>query len=301
MEKQTTGMISSNYRYREEKPVKSYLTLEIIERTLKSVTSKIGLAILLIIVLSCIFAPLLTKYDPNSPNVGPRFQTPNAEHIMGTDELGRDIFTRLLYGGRYSLGIGFAASAFSVLCAIIIGSIAGYFGGKVETVIMRLMDVWSALPQMLLAILISSALGTGFFNTVLALGIGEIPYGVRMIRAQILSVRSSEYLEAAETINCSKLSIMFKHLLPNVVSPMIISFTMQIGGNITLAAGLSYIGLGIQPPAAEWGAMLSSARSHMMIYPHLIIFPGLAIGLTILATNLLGDGLRDALDPRLRK
>lgn len=280
---------------------KNYMFLELLERMVKLPTAKLGLAIFVIIIFACIFAPLFTPYGVNDLNIAERFQGPNKSHIMGTDELGRDIFTRILYGGRNSLGLGFAASTFSLVLAVIIGSIAGYFGGKVESSIMRFMDIWSALPQMLLAILISSALGMGFFNTVLALGIGGIPAGVRMIRGQILRERSAEYLEAAESINCSKISIMFKHMLPNVISPMIIAFTMNIGANITLAAGLSYIGLGIQPPTPEWGSMLSGARSHMTLYPYLIAFPGLAIALTILATNLLGDGLRDALDPRLRK
>lgn len=183
---------------------------------------------------------------------------------------------------------------------IVIGSIAGYFGGAVETFIMRLMDIWSSLPSMLLCILISSAMGSGFFNTILALAVGNVPNNVRMIRAQILAERSREYLEAAESINCSKASIMFRHLLPNVVSPLIVSMTMSIGTSITMSASLSYIGLGVQPPTPEWGAMLSDARAHLLNSPYMMMFPGLFIAITILAINLLGDGVRDALDPKLR-
>jgi ABC-type dipeptide/oligopeptide/nickel transport system permease subunit len=183
---------------------------------------------------------------------------------------------------------------------IVIGSVAGYFGNKIETVIMRVMDVWSSLPSMLLCILISTALGSGFLNTALALAIGNVPASVRLIRGQILSERIKEYLEAAESINCSKASIMFRHLLPNVISPMIVHLTMNIGFTITTASALSYIGLGVQPPTPEWGALLSDARIHILNHPHLIMFPGLFIALTVLAINLIGDGLRDALDPKLR-
>lgn len=286
---------------RPEKQEKSYMFLQVLQHTVRSTSSKIGVVIFAIIAIACICAPLIAPYDLNYMDISHVFNTPSTSHLFGTDSLGRDIFTRLLYGGRYSLGLGFTACIFNTVLAVIIGSMAGYFGGKVESFIMRIMDVWSALPATLLAILISSSLGPGFFNTVLALSIGDIPNGVRMIRGQILSERSKEYLEAAESINCSKASIMFRHLLPNVFSPMIIQFSMGIGQAITIAAGLSYIGLGVQPPTPEWGAMLSEARSHMMRYPHLILFPGLAIALIILACNLVGDGLRDALDPKLRK
>ena len=165
---------------------------------------------------------------------------------------------------------------------------------------MRFLDIWSSLPSMLLCILISAVLGAGFFHTVLALAIGNVPIDVRLIRGQILSERSKDYLEAAQSINCSHLSIMFRHILPNVVSPVIVDATMNIGMNITMAAALSYIGLGVQPPTPEWGAMLADARTHILNYPHLIMFPGIVIALTVLAINLIGDGLRDAMDPKLR-
>ena len=229
------------------------------------------------------------------------FKGPSAKHIFGTDGMGRDLFSRLLYGGRYSLALGICAAIAGSAIGTIIGSIAGYFGGKVETIIMRFMDIWSSLPSMLLCILISAVLGAGFFNTVLALSVGNVPIGVRLIRGQILSERSKEYLEAAESINCSKISIMFRHLLPNVISPIIVDATMGIGMTITMAAALSYIGLGVQPPTPEWGAMLADARTHILNYPYLIMFPGLFIALTVTAINLIGDGLRDAMDPKLRK
>jgi ABC-type dipeptide/oligopeptide/nickel transport system permease subunit len=228
------------------------------------------------------------------------YSSSSAAHWMGTDGLGRDQLTRLLYGGRYSLGLGISASFFGAFVGVFLGSLAGYFGGKTETLIMRIMDIWSSIPGMLLCILISAVLGKGFINTVLALSIGAVPESARYIRAQILKERSKEYLEAAESINCSKFSIMFRHLLPNVIQPILVNVTMGIGMTIVMAAALSYIGLGVQPPTPEWGALLSAGRTHILNYPYLIMFPGLVIAVTVLSINLMGDGLRDALDPKLR-
>lgn len=279
---------------------KSSMLLETLQRTLKGGAAKLGLVLFLVIAIACILAPVIAPYGSNDMDLASMFAEPSVKHIFGTDGLGRDLFSRILYGGRYSLLLGLSASAAGEIFGIIIGSVAGYFGKRVETVIMRIMDVWSSIPSLLLCIIISAVLGSGFFNTVLALAIGAVPPSVRLIRGQILSERTKEYLEAAETINCSKVSIMFRHMLPNVISPMIIHLTMNIGATITTAAALSYIGLGVQPPTPEWGALLSDARVHILNYPHLIMFPGLAIALTVLAVNLLGDGLRDALDPKLR-
>ena len=280
---------------------RSSMFLDVLKGTVRSPAAKVGAILLIIMILSALLAPVITPYGPNDLDLTAMKQGPSAAHIMGTDTFGRDLFSRLLYGGRYSLALGFAASIFSTVVSIILGCLAGYFGGWVETVIMRAMDVLSALPSILLCIIVSVALGDGFVNTVLALSIGQIPASVRMMRAQILSERGAEYLEACETINCSKISIMFKHLLPNTISPMIVCLTMGIGDNITMAASLSYIGLGVQPPTPEWGALLSDARNQIMNYPYMIIFPGIFIMLTVLAANLVGDGLRDALDPKMRK
>lgn len=280
---------------------RSSMFLDVLKGTVRSPAAKVGAILLIIMILSALLAPVITPYGPNDLDLTAMKQGPSAAHIMGTDTFGRDLFSRLLYGGRYSLALGFAASIFSTVVSIILGCLAGYFGGWVETVIMRAMDVLSALPSILLCIIVSVVLGDGFVNTVLALSIGQIPASVRMMRAQILSERGAEYLEACETINCSKISIMFKHLLPNTISPMIVCLTMGIGDNITMAASLSYIGLGVQPPTPEWGALLSDARNEIMNYPYMIIFPGIFIMLTVLAANLVGDGLRDALDPKMRK
>ena len=283
-----------------EAVLRTNYTWEIMKRVVRKTPAKFGALLMLTIVLLAVFAPLFTPYGPYDMDLTYRIGSPCSKYILGTDALGRDIWTRLLYGARYSLLLGFTSSLITLVLQIIVGSIAGYFGGVVETVIMRFMDVWSAIPGNLWAILISAVLGSGYFNTILALSIGGLPGGVRMLRAQILAEASKEYVEASETINCSKASIMFKHILPNVISPMIIGFSMGIGGSINAAAGLSYIGLGVAPPLPEWGAMLSDAHTYMMQAPHLIFAPGIAMALVVLAMNLLGDGLRDALDPKLR-
>jgi ABC-type dipeptide/oligopeptide/nickel transport system permease subunit len=279
---------------------KSSLLGEFLDRLIKTAAAKIGVVLLVFMVLACFIGPLLSPYGKNSIDLTNMYARPSADHWFGCDAMGRDILTRLLYGGQYSLILGLITAAISSIVSIMIGCIAGYFGGATETLIMRFMDVWSSLPAMLLAIMVSAILGAGFFATVIALTVGGIAGGVRMTRGQILAERQKEYIEAAESINCSKPSIMFKHLLPNVVQPMIIIATMNIGATIMMAAGLSYIGLGIQPPTPEWGAMLAEGRAYIRLYPHMITFPGIAIAITVLAVNLIGDGLRDALDPKLR-
>lgn len=279
---------------------KTSLFREFCGRLVKSGSSKLGLILLIFMILFCVVGPFLSPYGVNDIDPTMIDATPCATHWFGCDSMGRDLLTRLMFGGRYSLLLGISASLFSGLLGIIIGCIAGYFGGMTETLLMRFTDVWSALPGMMLCILISTVVGAGFFPTVVALSIGSVPGCVRMIRGQILAEREKEYIEAAQSIKCSKFTIMFKHLLPNVIQPMIIIMTMGIGSTITMAAGLSYIGLGIQPPTPEWGAMLADGRNFIREFPHLITFPGIAIAITVLAINLLGDGLRDALDPKMR-
>ena len=263
-------------------------------------SAKFGGILLAIILFCTIFAPLLTPYSPTALNIKEKFLEPSLAHPFGTDQLGRDICARILYGAKYSLSIGLLAALFGNAIGIIMGSISGYFGGKVENFIMRLCDVWSAIPGQLMTMLLAVAMGPGFMTTIIAMSIGGWPGGCRMLRAQILSERGKEYLEACESFNCPKTVIMFRHLLPNVISPMIVAITMQIGGGITAAAGLSYLGLGVRPPTPEWGALLSDAVSMIQSHPYMIVSPGLAIGAVVLGFNLIGDGLRDALDPKLR-
>lgn len=274
--------------------------LETFKRIFRTPTSKLGGVIFGIIIFIAIFAPWIAPYTAYEMDLKSIYLSPCKEHWLGTDYMGRDVLSRLMYGAKYSLTLGLITAFVGNCLGVILGSIAGYFGGMTETLIMRFCDIWSAIPGMLLTIIISAALGPGYFNTVIAMSIGGVPQGARMTRGQILVERNKEYLEAAESMNTPKASIMFKHLLPNVISPTIISMTMGIGGNITQAAGLSYLGLGVQPPTPEWGAMLSDGTSNFTTYPYLLLFPGLAIGVTVLAINLIGDGVRDALDPKLR-
>ena len=270
-------------------------------RVFESPTAKIGGIIFLLMVILSVGAPLFTPYGIDQYDVTMIKASPSLQHIFGCDQMGRDIWTRLLYGGRYSLALGLCGSLAAAVGGSVLGLIAGYFGGKVDNLLMRFCDIWTAIPGMLLCIIVSTALGSGFFNTVFALSIGIIPNNARMIRGQILQERTKEYLEAAEVINCKKSTIMFKHLLPNVISPTIVGTTMGIGGTIMQAATLSYIGLGVQPPTPEWGAMLTAGKSFIDSNPHMILFPGLFIAVFVLAVNLMGDGLRDAIDPKLRK
>jgi ABC-type dipeptide/oligopeptide/nickel transport system permease subunit len=294
--------VSSNIKVQPKKIKKRKLEwLNTFKRMFKSPSAKLGGILFIVILLSCAFAFVLAPYDPYKANLRNAYAPISAEHWCGTDQLGRDIFSRLLYGGRYSLTLGLCAALAGNICGVILGSVAGYFGGRIEMGVMRFCDIWSAIPGILLTIIIAASLGAGFVNTIIAMSIGGIPFGARMTRGQILAERSKEYLEAAESINCSKLSIMFKHLLPNVISPTLVSMTMAIGGTITGAAGLAYLGLGVQPPTPEWGAMLSEGTAYIRTNPTLILFPGIVIGICVLSINLMGDGLRDALDPKLRK
>ena len=260
----------------------------------------VGLVIIVMMIVLALLAPYISPYPYEAADFKNRYATPSAEHWFGTDELGRDIFSRLLYGSRYSLRIGLISVAISAIGGIFFGAIAGYFGGAVDNIIMRLLDVLQAMPGIVLAIAISAALGPGLTNSVIALSISSIPGYARMTRASILNVRKMEYLEAATSINCSNARIIWKHVLPNALSPLIVQATMGIAGAIMGAAMLSFIGLGVQPPTPEWGAMLSAGRNSLRDYPHLCIFPGVMIMMAVLSLNMLGDGLRDALDPKLK-
>jgi peptide/nickel transport system permease protein len=226
---------------------------------------------------------------------------PNAEHWFGTDLYGRDILSRIIYGARYSLMIGLSASLLGTLTGVILGLISGYFAGMVETLILRFCDVIQSIPNMLLCIVVSQALGRGLFPTVVALSFYSLPTTTRLLRSVILSQREQEYIEAARVINCSHLRILVSHLLPNCMSPIIVGFSGTIGHKILSSAGLSFLGLGIQEPIAEWGAMLSAGRSQLRYAPHAVFFPGIFVALVVLSFNLIGDCLRDSLDPKLRQ
>jgi peptide/nickel transport system permease protein len=276
-------------------------TVQVFKRLAQNRFAMLGLAIAVVILLASIFAPLIAPYDPDAFDTKSAFAGSSLAHPLGCDSFGRDMLSRLLYGGRYSLSLGFLAAAASAVVGLVLGTVSGYFGGWVDNLIMRFLDVLQAIPGMLLSICIATALGNGFGNTIIALSIGGIPGITRMLRARILSERKCEYLEAASSINCSTNRIMFKHLLPNTVSPVIVNITMGIGATIMQAAGLSYIGLGVPVGTPEWGAMLSAGRAYIQSAPHLLLWPGMFIAITVLAINMVGDGLRDAMDPRLKK
>ncbi|MCC8156454.1 MAG: ABC transporter permease [Oscillospiraceae bacterium] len=273
---------------------------EVMKRLFRDRLAVVGMVIFAIYVLIAIFAPILTPYNYAEFSLVEKNQGMSWAHICGTDQYGRDIFSRLLYGTRYSLLLGLGAVVIGLTLGIILGCVAGYFGGWVETLIMRGCDVVQSIPGMLLAVIISVSLGIGVMQTIVALGIGRIALCCRMIRAQFLSQRKLEYVEAAQATNCSKARLMFVHILPNTISPLIVSSTMGVGGTIMMAANLSFIGLGVQEPTPEWGAMLSGAQSLMRHYPYQVIIPGLFMAIFVLSLNLFGDGLRDALDPKLK-
>jgi len=283
------------------KAKKKNQTIETMKRFSKKKASVVALIIFLIICILAILAPYIAPYKYDKLGVGPMFGKPSWDHPFGCDRLGRDLLSRVLIGSRYSLLMGFLGVGISLMIGCVMGSVAGFFGQVADNIVMRFLDILQAIPGILLSMTISTVLGPGFFNTVLALSVGGIPSNARMLRASILAIRGSEYVEAADSINCSKFRIIVKHILPNAFSPVLIGSAMGIGGTIVQAAMLSFVGLGIQPPMAEWGALLSAGKLYIRTYPHIILFPGLFIAITVLSLNLAGDGLRDALDPKLKQ
>lgn len=269
----------------------------------KNKGAMLGLVLIMVIVLATTGANLFLDYDKQviGMNIVERLQGPSLKHWMGTDDMGRDIFLRILYGAKYSLSVGVVAVLIAVAIGVPLGAFAGYFGGILEDIIMRVTDIFAAVPNILMAIVVVSALGQGMGNLMLAVGLCSIPQFVRITRASVLTVRDQEYVEAARAVGRSELQIIFGHVLPNCLSPIIVQTTLRIASAIITAAALSYLGLGVVPPAPEWGAMLSYGRNFIRGYSYMTLFPGLAIMITVLALNLLGDGLRDALDPKLRK
>ena len=285
-----------------ESNIKKQSQLIIVSRRLSQNPSAVfGFVVAVFLALIAIFAPLIAPYSYDKQDLLNTRTAPSVEHLFGTDELGRDVFSRVIWGSRFSLSIGILAVLIGTAIGMFFGSIAGYFGGVVDDIIMRLVDILSSIPDILLAISISVVLGPGFFNSVLALCIGSIPMNVRLLRAAILGIRTQEYLEAAVSINASTPRIILRHVIPNSFSPVLVSSTMMIGHVIMGAAMLSFIGLGIQPPMPEWGSMIAGGRSLIRSCPWMVTFPGIFIMLAVLALNLFGDGLRDALDPKLKK
>ena len=262
-----------------------------------------GLVVVILMILIAVFADVLLDYDEQvcGYNVMERLQGPSAKHLFGTDDMGRDIFCRVVYGTRYSMLIGFSAVLFSLVFGLPYGALCGYLGGKVDLFLMRFMDILSSIPSILLGIVVVAVLGQSMTNLIIAIGIAQIPAITNITRASVMTVRNSDYVESSRAIGLSRLSIITGHILPNCLSPILVRVTLGVANAIISASGLSFLGLGVPVPSPEWGALLSSGRGFIRDYSYMTLFPGLAIMITVLALNLLGDGLRDALDPKLRK
>lgn len=295
-----SNTINKPYTKQKKAGHRQSMLADVFKGILKSPTATLGMIIFALLCLIAIFAPYIAPYGPNEINMLNMYATPSWVHPCGCDQLGRDILSRLIYGARYSLSIGLVADIGSQVIGLLIGCIIGYIGGKADLIGMRVVDVWLAIPSILLAVMISTTLGAGYTNTILAMLISNIPGGIRSTRAMCLKEREMDYLEAARSINCGRARIMYVHMVPNIVSPTIVGTTMGIGSTIMTVAGLAYIGLGVPAPAPEWGAMLADGRDYIIKYPHMITFPGIAIALTVLSLNMFGDGLRDALDPKMK-
>ncbi len=277
------------------------LWADALRRARRSRAAVAGGAIVGIFLLVALLAPLLAPFDPMKGQLRARLQPPSLAHWLGTDELGRDLLSRVLYGARLSVEIQVAAVGFGLLVGTALGLLAGYVGRWVDQLIMRLMDILMAFPGIFLALAIIAALGTGLGNVIIAAGIFLVPQFARVVRASILALREMEFVEAARALGERDLAIVFRYLLPNSLAPIIVQASLRMATVLLTASGLSFLGLGVQPPSPEWGAMLSNARVYMITAPHVATMPGLAIALVVLGFNLLGDGLRDALDPRLRE
>jgi peptide/nickel transport system permease protein len=258
-----------------------------------------GLVILLLFAIVALAAPLATTYDPEQARLDQKLLEPSPAHLLGTDHLGRDILARLAYGGRFSLFIGFAAVAVGLVIGVPLGTVCGFYGGWLDLVIQRVIDVFLSFPGFLLALTLVAVLGVGITNVILAVGLGVVPAFVRLTRASTLAIRSRPYIEAARAAGASGPLIIVRHILPNALAPVVIQATLGLGATLLTAAGLGFLGLGVQQPTPEWGAMLGEGRSYIFSNPNLATFPGIAIFLTVLGFNLAGDGLRDALDPTL--
>jgi peptide/nickel transport system permease protein len=285
---------------REDELKKRSQVFEIWDRLKTNKLAMLGLVIVILLVFCAVFADVIAPYDINAQDYFNRFVYPCKEHLMGTDNYGRDIFSRVIYGGRISLLVSLMAIACSVTVGGLIGAISGYFGGKVDTVIMRVMDVLMAIPGTLLAICVSAILGNGVWQTAIAVAVGGVAPSCRMMRATALSIRGEEYIEAARACGSTNLRAILTHVIPNCLAPIIVDCTLRLGGNIMMISGLSFIGLGVQAPTPEWGSMLNAGREFIREFYPLITFPGLAIMLTMFGFNMFGDGLRDAMDPKLK-
>ncbi len=286
---------------KKKKPIKSSPWRDARIRLFRNKAAMFGMSVIIVLLICALFPSQIAPYHYDDQDYSRTFVSPSLEHPMGTDNLGRDILSRIIYGCRTSMQIGLIAVSLAVVFGGTLGAVAAFYGGKVDNIIMRCLDVLLAIPSTLLAIAIAASLGAGLFNLMIAVGISSIPTYGRVVRASVLSVKAQEFVEAARAIGASDIRLTFRHMIPNALAPIIVQATLGVAGAILSAAGLSFIGLGIEPPTPEWGSMLSSGRQYIMDHWFVVIFPGLVIMLVIFSLNLFGDGLRDALDPRLKR
>ena len=273
---------------------------QIFSRLCQNKAAVLGMVVLLILLFCSIFARVIAPYDYAAQDLASKFQGPSLSHLFGTDNLGRDIFSRVVYGARISLIVGLSSVCLAAFLGVILGAVSGYYGNVCDNIIMRAMDILLAIPNLLLAISIAATLGNGLGNLILAIGIGSAPGYARIVRASILSLKDQEFIEATRSIGGNDFQIIFHHILPNCLAPIIVQMTLGVATAILSTASLSFIGLGIAPPTPEWGSMLSAGRQFIRDAWYVVTFPGLAIMITIFGLNLFGDGLRDALDPKLK-
>jgi peptide/nickel transport system permease protein len=259
-----------------------------------------GMVVIFILILMAILAPLISPYDPYKPALTETLQQPSAKHLLGTDALGRDTLSRIIYGSRTSLEISLLVVFFATVSGVFLGLISGYFGGWTFTIIMRIMDAFMSFPMILLALVIAALLGGGIRNVIVALSVAMMPIYARLMCGQVLTVKENDYVLAGHAIGAGNNRIMFRHVVPNTFPPLIVAMTMQLGGVILAEAGLSFLGIGIEAPMAAWGSMINDGRQYLLTLPILSFAPGVAIMLVVFGFNMVGDGLRDALDPRLR-
>ena len=272
----------------------------VLRRFARRKVSVLGAVILLFFLLVALFGPMFCTQDPLAQDLVHKYQQPSSEHWFGTDNLGRDTFTRMVYGARVSLSISFAGVMSGCLVGVLLGVCAGFFGGWVDTLVSRLIDILLAFPSLLLAITVVAILGSGTENTAIAIAIFSIPSIARMVRGIVMSNKDAEYIQACRVMGASNARMIFTHIIPNAVSQIIVNITLNLGTAILTASSLSFLGLGVQPPAPEWGAMLSTGRDVIRAYPLAVLIPGIAITLVVMSFSLVGDGLRDALDPKLK-
>jgi ABC-type dipeptide/oligopeptide/nickel transport system permease subunit len=263
-------------------------------------TAMAGLGILIAVSLTAVLAPQISPYDPDAVDILHQLEAPGGAHLLGTDLYGRDILSRIFWGGRTTLVVGLISVGIAASLGIVLGLVSGYYGGTIDAILMRFVDILLAFPRILLALTIVGMLGPGLFHVMLAVGIASITGYARLVRGTVLSAKERPYVESARVVGCQDSRILFRHLLPNVIAPVIVLAALDVAAAILAASSLSFLGLGVQPPTAEWGYMLNEGRNYLRSAPWITFFPGMAIMISVLSINMLGDGLRDALDPRLK-